>query len=259
MSAPDKERIFYEVESNWDHFEPTEVTEAKIAQLLELIPARTKRICDLGCGHGMITDRLAERYEMLGLDWSMAALRRVSAPRVCATVTTLPLRRGHFDLVLSSELLEHLSEEVLRRTLSEIESLKAPYLLISVPNEENTHINEVLCRQCGLVFNASHHYRSISTRVLEGYFPGYALRETAVGGVPRRDYPLWLLRMRQRLGKRWFQVPSSRQVVCPACDSRDFPPARYNPVSFLCDGINRLISRRRPYWLFALFERRAMP
>lgn len=259
MRVQDRERTFYEVESNWENFKPTEFTEAKLAQLEKLIPPGTRRICDLGCGHGMITDRLAGRYEITGLDWSMAALRRVSAPRVCATVTSLPLRTNHFDLVLSSELLEHLSDDALRQTLSEIAALKAKYLLISVPNEENTHINEVRCGQCDFVFNASHHYRSISARVLEGYFPGYVLRETAVGGILRRDYPPWLLRIRQRLGKRWFQVPSSRQVVCPRCHSRDFPAARYNPISFLCDGTNRLISRRRPYWLFALFEHGTAP
>jgi hypothetical protein len=52
-------------------------------------------------------------------------------------------------------------------------------------------------------------------------------------------------------------VPPARTAICPGCGNRDFPHPRHNPISLLCDGLNRVISPRHPYWLYLLLERRA--
>ena len=71
--------------------------------------------------------------------------------------------------------------------------------------------------------------------------------------------PFWRIgldeRLRQRLGGRWYQVPAGRIVMCPDCGKTDFPRQAYNLASFLCDGLNRVLSRRHPYWLYVLLER----
>lgn len=252
-----RERAFYEVEHNWAHFTFTETMEGKLRQLRDLLPPEVGSVCDLGCGNGLLTNRLADPTGWVGVDWSLTALRAVGVPRVCASAGQLPFRSGQFDLILSSELLEHLTQDVYAQTTAEIERLAPRYLLLSVPNDENIHINEVRCRRCGDIFNASHHYRRFSTSSLAAGFPSYRLLRSRVGGPPRRAYPLWLLRLRQRLGRRYFQVPASRRVVCPRCGNQDFPGRGHNPLSLACDGVNCLISRRRPYWLYLLLERRA--
>ena len=250
------ERALYEIHEDWERFTLTPYLEQKNRLIGEMLPAGVRTILDVGCGNGLITNALTGRAWTVGLDWSRAALAFVKAPRVCASSSALPIRPGSFDVLLSSELLEHLDEESFRSTVAELAFTAPGHLLLSVPNAENIHGNELRCPACGRIFNASHHQRSLTAASLAALFPGYRLAATAVGGQPVRAYPLPLLRLRQRLGRRWFQVPPRRIVMCPQCGNRDFPRTPHNPLSFLFDGLNRLISRRHPYWLFVLLERR---
>lgn len=254
MGIDHKERQFYEVEKNWEQFTFSPIMAGKLQTLNEMIPPSTKRILDLGCGNGLITNRLSGKFDVIGLDWSQPALRHLTTPSVCASSAAMPLARGRFDMILCSELLEHISEESWLQTLDEIKRLAPRYLLLSVPNNENIHTNEVRCPGCGAVFNVSHHYRSFSLDSLVACFPRYQLCESRVGGPPVRAYPRFLLWLRQRAGRRWFQVPDSRTAVCAQCDNRHFPRSSHNPVSFVCEGFNKLTSRRHPYWLYALLE-----
>jgi len=249
------ERSYYEIRENWERLTLTPALRAKLDVLRALVPSGVRRVLDLGCGNGVLTNELAREYSIVGLDWSHAALGFVSAPRLCASSAAVPLRAGAFDLILCSELLEHLVEADFHATIQEMLRLDACYLLLSVPNRENLHINEVRCPECRFIFNASHHQRSFSPESLAAGFAGYRVRDVRVGGTPVRDYPVELLRLRQRIGGRWFQVPDSRVLLCPACGNKRFPRVRHNPISFYFDLLNRFISRRRPYWLFVLLER----
>jgi len=254
MDTGIKERLFYEIEDNWENFTRTPIIDQKVHTISEMIPPGVQSLLDIGCGNGLITNCLADSFKITGLDWSLPALRYVSASTICGSVTSLPMKPGRFDMILCSELLEHLVDEDFKAAIEEIRRLDIRYLLVSVPNNENTHINELICPVCQEIFNASHHYRGFTLENLSSCFRGYQLRESRVGGPGVRSYPMPLLRLRQRLGRRWFQVPTGRTVICPKCENKAFPRSHRTPLSFICDGLNRLISRRHPYWLYALYE-----
>lgn len=250
------ERSFYEIRENWERLVLTPVLKEKVRVIDEMIPRDVRSVLDVGCGNGLITNSLIRRTWVVGIDWSLAALTYVNGPRICASSSRLPVRPERFELLLSSELLEHLEEGVFLATLEEFARLAPRRILLTVPNAENIHINELRCRVCGRLFNASHHQRSFTAASLAARFPDYRIVRTETGGQPVRSYPRALLWLRQHAGGRWFQVPAGRVVMCPSCGNRDFPRAHYNLLSLLCDGINRLISRRHPYWLYLLLERR---
>lgn len=252
-----RERSLYEVAENWDRFTLTPAMEQKARLLRELIPAGTGRLLDLACGNGLLTHALAEGHAIVGLDWSLAALASVRVPRICASAAALPLRPGTFDLVLCSELLEHLDDADLTAAVTEMTRLAPRHLLLSVPDGEDPQMNALRCPRCGRVFNASYHRRGFTADSLAALFPAYRPVAQRTGGPGVRRYPAGLLRLRQALGQRWFQVPPTRTAICPGCGNRDFPRTRHNPISLLCDGLNRLISPRHPYWLYLLLERRA--
>jgi 2-polyprenyl-3-methyl-5-hydroxy-6-metoxy-1,4-benzoquinol methylase len=75
------------------------------------------RICDLGCGNGFITGRLAALgFDIIGIDASESGLRiaRNTYPKatfieslIDETIQDLP-QAGTFDLVISSDVIEHL-------------------------------------------------------------------------------------------------------------------------------------------------------
>src|ERR1051325_2254265 len=76
-----------------------------------------KRICDLGCGNGYISGLLASRgYEVVGIDasqsgTSIARERYPDAQFICSLIDETMnerLRLEQFDLVVSSDVIEHM-------------------------------------------------------------------------------------------------------------------------------------------------------
>ncbi len=255
MNTQDNKKC-YEIADNWEVFQVDDHLQSKIDLVEELMPEDVKTILDVGCGNGLITNSLGRKYQIWGLDRSFAALQQVQGPKVQGQADALPLPNDSVDLVFSSEMLEHLDDTLLSAAIREMQRVAGKYLLISVPNNELLAKNAVRCPKCGTVFNVSYHFQSFTRKRLEKLFPEFeCLKITEVGRGWRRYIP-FLLKIRQRLGSGWFPIPPQRTVMCPKCENTNFPRFKMNPVIFLCEGINKIFTRRRPYWLAALFKRK---
>jgi hypothetical protein len=76
------------------------------------------------------------------------------------------------------------------------------------------------------------------------------------GGQKVRPYPAPLLWLRHRVARRFYKGPGETHGLCPGCGNTVFPKYRPNFLSIVLDGVNRLVSPRRPYWVFVFLERR---
>src|SRR3989344_3585464 len=100
-----------------------------------------KTILDAGCGEGFTLNKLYQEEmgeELEGIDGSEEAISigkkihpHLSLKR--ASIYKLPYKDSSFDLVLSTEVLEHLEEP--EKALKEIIRVTRKYILLSVPNE----------------------------------------------------------------------------------------------------------------------------
>jgi len=95
------------------------------------------RIIDIGCGEGFIVNYL-NRSDITGMDISKRALsiakRKNPACNFCAgSVYNLSFKKNVFDLVIATEILEHLDNP--DRALQEIKRISKKYCIFSVPNE----------------------------------------------------------------------------------------------------------------------------
>ena len=98
-------------------------------------------ILDAGCGEGFTLNKLYQEEmgeELEGIDGSEEAISigkkihpHLSLKR--ASIYKLPYKDSSFDLVLSTEVLEHLEEP--EKALKEIIRVSRKYILLSVPNE----------------------------------------------------------------------------------------------------------------------------
>lgn len=82
----------------------------------------------------------------------------------------IPFLDGQFDVVIMSEVLEHLADDILILTLTEVRRvLKADGLFIgTVPADERLKANCVACPHCGQTFHRWGHVQSFSlTRLQE--------------------------------------------------------------------------------------------
>ena len=103
-----------------------------------LPPSRETTIVDVGCGTGANLAALAEEYPCIGIDTSAEAVRLASerfeqVRFLCGEAAGMPSILGDADLVLLTDVLEHVPDDF--RMLSELLEAMAPgaYLLATVP------------------------------------------------------------------------------------------------------------------------------
>jgi SAM-dependent methyltransferase len=110
-----------------------------VFQRIAAEPGAPERALEVGCGEGVIADRMQRRWgEVVALDLPDAGLRaewrRYPAPRFLhADAHALPFPDGHFDVVVAAEVLEHLPDPVLG--LREMGRVGRRHLVLSVPQE----------------------------------------------------------------------------------------------------------------------------
>jgi ubiquinone/menaquinone biosynthesis C-methylase UbiE len=106
------------------------------------------RALEVGCGEGVIADRLHRRFgEVVALDLPDAGLRadwrNYPGPRYLhADAHQLPFADDQFDVVVAAEVLEHLPDPV--KGLREMARVGRRHLVLSVPREP-------IFRSCNLV------------------------------------------------------------------------------------------------------------
>lgn len=76
----------------------------------------------------------------------------------------IPFPDCHFDVVVMSEVLEHLVDDVLHATLGEVRRVlkKGGRFIGTVPAEENLLDNRVMCPHCGEAFHRWGHLQSFN-------------------------------------------------------------------------------------------------
>ncbi len=113
-------------------------------------PLKAETILDAGCGEGFPMDKLSKNRvgkKIEGVEYSKDSLSfgKKLFPNLTfreGSVYELPYKNNSFDLVICTEVLEHLKEPA--KALKEILRVSKKYLIISVPNEPLFMISNLL-------------------------------------------------------------------------------------------------------------------
>jgi SAM-dependent methyltransferase len=234
----------------------------KILKVLEFIPEDVKTIVDIGCGNGAITNVLGKQYEVTAVDRSKEALKHLETKTVLASADDIPLASASYDLVFSSELLEHLENDTFAKTVNELKRLTRKYIFITVPNDENPDKLAIKCPNCKYVYNRPNHLRSFKTDDFSILFPEYRILQTLAFGSKVRYYNPAILKIKKSLTpaiswipKYWIEE-TKRNTICPKCENEFKYPYKFNPIATGLDIINVALSPKKPYWLFVLMKKK---
>ncbi len=150
-------------------------------------------VLDVGCGEGVVTERLAKRLapaKVLGVDANETHLKTEWDTRNASNLSfatgsayDLPFADGSFDLVCAIEVLEHLERP--RDALAEMSRVASKALLLSVPNEPSWRISHMLAgKNVGALGNTPGHINHWSKQAFSELVSGYGRIEKIEGVFP---------------------------------------------------------------------------
>ncbi len=248
-----KER--YRSKEMWNNYDKSGQIQQKVKLILDYIPEEVVSILDIGCGNGIITNELGGKFQVCGVDISEEALKQVKGETIVASADSIPVENNTWDMVFSSEMLEHLPDDVLDKTMDEIKRIARKYVFITVPNKEYLPSRWIRCPKCGNEFHIYGHLHSFGSEDIgKRLGSNFKLIRSGIHGPLSRDFNPLLLSIKHRVARRWKEPEGF--IMCPSCKNTEYPNLKGNLLSKLMNFANRIASKPKPYWLFLLYEKK---
>lgn len=247
---------------DWQNAKLSQKISDKIDLIKKAIPPKVKNIVDIGCGDGTISNQLKKNFNLVAVDRSLTALKFVKSTKINSSADYLPFKKNSFDLVFSSEMIEHLPDKIFTEVIEEMKRISNKYIFLTFPNDENIEKQVTECTNCNYVFNKSYHLRSINIYTIKNIFHEYKVVAQFEYGLNIRDYNNFLSKWKHKLTPANSWIPKywtkdgRRKTACPNCSHSYNIPYKFNLLSFLFDMLNILVSAKRQYQLCVLLERK---
>lgn len=234
--------------------------QARIASLLGLLPPGG-RVLEIGARDGYITRLLADRYEeVVALDLTEPTIEAPRVHCVAGDVRSLDFPAEHFDVVLCSEVLEHIPPQDLAQACRELARVTKSHVVIGVPFEQDLRVARTRCAHCGAINPPYGHVNSFDRRRLESLFaPLLAARVEHVASTREGTNAVSDLLMRVA-GYPWGSY--DQEEPCIACGGSIGPAPRRSGVakilSALAVRLDRVLATTRPAkpkWLHVVFAK----
>ena len=138
---------------------------------LAALPADANRIVDIGCGSGWISHRVPPLRQVLGVDIDEGITTRISRRAAVGALPNLPLEDEQADLILNTDVIEHLSPELVRSAGVEFDRISTRYAYLQTPREERLEDSERHCSACDARWHVNHHLASHDAASLTRVMP----------------------------------------------------------------------------------------
>jgi hypothetical protein len=174
-------------------------------------------------------------------------------------VTNLTLPDQSFDLVVCTEVLEHIKPEKLSTACNELSRVGKKYLLIGVPYNQDLRAHATKCKNCGTINPTCGHVNSFIDKKLYSLFPGYIpVKNEFVGEKESRTNRL------SYCIYKYFHFPYGsyqQEEPCINCNQNLVKPQLSFFAKIVCIGAmgleviqNKYFNRSyRPNWIHVLF------
>lgn len=140
-----------------------------------------RSLLNIGCGDGYLERTAQQRkWKVISVDPDASSVDRLKALGVdarCGSIESLPVDSQSVDVVVCTEVLEHLTPNSLEAGLAQIERILKPggLLIGTVPYRENLAQNEVFCPDCRKTFHRWGHQQSFDEAKISSLLGKYLL------------------------------------------------------------------------------------
>jgi hypothetical protein len=225
------------------------------------VPARGHTALDIGARDGFHSLSLAERFDSVtALDLETPVIDHPSVRCVRGNVIDMDFQDGAFDLVLCSEVLEHIPSQFLGKACREIARVAGGKILIGVPYRQDTRVGRTTCGNCGGKNPPWGHINVFDEKTLRGLFPGFRFEKVSFVGEIRERTNFLSAFLFDLAGNPWGTY--DQEEGCIHCGFSIDAPPEPKPWQRIFAGIGenlrRLQSRfvsPRPIWIHVLLSK----
>ncbi len=130
-------------------YRESQAEQERIHQLFGLVRAGGVAL-DIGARDGYISIMLADYFsKVTALDLEKPIINHPSIECIKGNVCSLPFPDSMFDLVLCTEVLEHIPTGLLLQACNEITRVAKRDVIIGVPYKQDTRLGRTTCYTCG--------------------------------------------------------------------------------------------------------------
>jgi len=223
--------------------------------IAEMVDPEVDSVLDVGCGNGFVTRRLKARKLVVGLDPSQEAVCHFTGNRVVGNGTYLPFPDRSFDVVVCVEVLEHLSDDVLARTVRELARVARQHIVIGVPYKQDLREGMTQCCKCRTRYHINLHQRSFSAPEDIGCLvPSFSVEQHVLLGKRLEIRSQFFKTLRYAVSGPFASSPFAR---CPECGASgiDGNPRRRLRRWLLNRVAWRMPTKVVPAWIILLLTR----
>lgn len=237
----------------------------RIADLMRLMPGGRRSVLEIGARGGYFTELLLERFEQVtALDLTKPDISRPGITPVQGDVAELQFPDESFDVVVCTEVLEHIPPERLECACAEVQRVARFELIVGVPYRQDIRIGRTRCPNCGRRNPPWGHFNSFDRARLGGLMDRCRVREqNFMGSETERTNALsaWLM---DAAGNPWGAYgPEERCGYCGTPLTTPPQVAAWQKAlakaGLLLSQIQTRLASPRPIWLHTVFEKTNHP
>lgn len=233
----------------------------RINDLLKLITKDYTSILDIGSRDCYIT-RLLKPYfkNIVALDIDELKKDDAEINKVRGNVVNLSFHDNSIDVILCSEVLEHIQNDFLGKACQEIIRVAKLQIIIGVPFNEDIRVGRTTCLSCGKINNAWGHVNTFTKEKLLVLFAGLNIAKISYVGKTSLRTNAISTYLFDLAGNPWGAYHKNER--CSYCDNFLLKPESRNilqkicsKIAFILERIQKHFTKEQPIWIHIVFNK----
>ncbi len=228
---------------------------------MNLIPKKGKTALDVGARDGYLSVALTNYFDSVtALDLEKPSVIHRKVLPLKGDITSLEFRDNSFDLVLCSEVLEHISPSLVGQACFELGRVTKEFLIIGVPYKQDLRVGRVTCYTCGQANPRWGHVNTFNEQSLKELFLPMRSEKISFVGESKSVTNFLSVRLMDLAGNPYGNY--SQEEGCIYCGAklcelpqRNFSQKIYTRLAHYVNEIQQWFHSPHPNWVHILFRK----